>query len=354
MKGLILSGGKGTRLRPLTYTSAKQLIPVANKPVLVYCLEAMREANIIDVGIVVGDTKKEIVETVGDGSRYGLNVTYIEQDAPLGLAHAVKISEQFIQNNRFVMMLGDNLIMDGIARFVDSFDKDNANSHILLSKVENPNQFGVAVIRDERVVDLIEKPKQYISDLALVGVYLFDEKIFKAVQHIKPSFRGELEITDAIAWLIRNGHTVSHHLVSGWWKDTGKLEDILEANRMVLDRFETCIEGAVDEKSSVELKVVVDKGTKIINSRIRGPAIIGSNSVIEDSYVGPFTAIAANCMIKGVEIEQSIVMDECKITDAGARISDSLIGKNVIIRKTEGLPKTIQIMAGDSSMIIIP
>jgi glucose-1-phosphate thymidylyltransferase len=354
MKGLVLSGGKGTRLRPLTYTSAKQLIPVANKPVLVYCLDAMREANIQDVGIVVGDTKKEIIDAVGDGSRYGLNVSYIEQDAPLGLAHAVMVSEDFIGNDRFVMMLGDNLIMDGISRFVDSFDKDNANSHILLSKVENPNQFGVAVIRDEKVVDLIEKPKEYISDLALVGVYLFDEKIFEAVQHIQPSFRGELEITDAIAWLIKNGYTVSHHLVSGWWKDTGKLEDILEANRMVLDQVDMRIEGEIDEKSSVELKVIVEKGVRIINSRIRGPAIIGSNSVIEDSYIGPFTAISTNCVVKGVEIEQSIVMDECEITDAGARISDSLLGKNVIIRKTEGLPKTMQIMAGDSSMIIIP
>lgn len=354
MKGLVLSGGKGTRLRPLTYTSAKQLIPVANKPVLVYCLDAMREANIQDVGIVVGDTKKEIIDVVGDGSRYGLNVSYIEQDAPLGLAHAVMVSEDFIGNDRFVMMLGDNLIMDGISRFVDSFDKDTANSHILLSKVENPNQFGVAVIRDEKVVDLIEKPKEYISDLALVGVYLFDEKIFEAVQHIQPSFRGELEITDAIAWLIKNGYTVSHHLVSGWWKDTGKLEDILEANRMVLDQVDMRIEGEIDEKSSVELKVIVEKGVRIINSRIRGPAIIGSNSVIEDSYIGPFTAISTNCVVKGVEIEQSIVMDECEITDAGARISDSLLGKNVIIRKTEGLPKTMQIMAGDSSMIIIP
>ncbi len=354
MKGLILSGGKGTRLRPLTYTSAKQLIPVANKPVLEYCIDAMREANIEDVGIVVGETKKEIVEAVGDGSRYGLNVSYIEQDAPLGLAHAVMVSEEFIGNSSFVMMLGDNLIMDGIARFVESFDKDNANSHILLAKVQNPNQFGVAVIKDDKVVDLIEKPKEFISDLALVGVYLFDDKIFEAVKQIQPSFRGELEITDAIAWLIKNGYTVSHHLVSGWWKDTGKLEDILEANRMVLDQLEMRVEGEIDGNSTVELKVVVEKGARIVNSRIRGPAIIGRDSVIEDSYIGPFTAIAASCMVKGVEIEQSIIMDECEIVDAGARISDSLLGKNVIIRKTAGLPKTMQIMAGDSSMIIIP
>lgn len=354
MKGLILSGGKGTRLRPLTYTSAKQLIPVANKPVLVYCLDAMREANIQDVGIVVGDTKKEIIDTVGDGSRYGLKVSYIEQDAPLGLAHAVKVSEDFIGSDRFVMMLGDNLIMDGIGKFVESFDKDSANSHILLAEVENPNQFGVAVIKDGRVAELIEKPREYISNLALVGVYLFDEHIFQAVGQIKPSFRGELEITDAISWLIKNKYSVSHHIVTGWWKDTGKLEDILEANRMVLDQVKMRVEGEVDTTSSVELKVVIEKGVRIKNSRVRGPAIIGNQTLIEDSYIGPFTSIAANCVIKGVEIEQSIVMDECEIVEAGARISDSLLGKNVVIRKNKTLPKTIQIMAGDGSMIIIP
>lgn len=354
MKGLILSGGKGTRLRPLTYTSAKQLIPVANKPVLLYCLEAMREADIKEVGIVVGDTKKEIIGAVGDGSRFGLNVSYIEQDEPRGLAHAVMVSEGFIGKDRFVVMLGDNIILDGIGRFVESFDNDNANSHILLAKVGNPNQFGVAQISEGRVVDLIEKPKEFVSDLALVGVYLFDEHIFSAVQHIEPSFRGELEITDAIAWLIKNGFTVSHHVVSGWWKDTGKLEDVLEANRLVLDQVDMRVEGEIDAASSIELKVVIEKGCKIKNSRIRGPAIIGSETIIEDSYIGPFTSIARHCVIRGVELEQSIVMDECEIIDAGARISDSLIGKNVVIRKNESLPRTIQIMAGDSSMIIIP
>ena len=354
MKGLILSGGKGTRLRPLTYTNAKQLIPVANKPILEYCVEAMRDANIKDVGIVVGDTKKDIIETVGDGSRFGLNVSYIEQEAPLGLAHAVKVSESFLKGDRFVMMLGDNLIIDGIKKFVDSFDKDNANSHILLSKVSNPNQFGVAVIDAGKVVDLFEKPKEFISDLALVGVYLFDEEIFEAVKQIEPSHRGELEITDAIAWLIKHGFTVSHHIVSGWWKDTGKLEDILEANRMVLDQIEERCDGDVDDESLIEFKVVVEIGAKVFNCRIRGPAIIGASSVIRDSYIGPFTSIGANCHIRGVELEQSIVMDGCEITDAGVRISDSLLGKNVKMSKTDRLPKTIQIMAADNSMIVIP
>ncbi len=354
MKGLILSGGKGTRLRPLTYTSAKQLIPVANKPVLFYCLEAMKEAGIEDVGIIVGDTKKEIMEAVGDGSRFGLRVTYIEQEAPLGLAHAVKIAEDFIGRERFVMMLGDNLIMEGIRRFVDSFDKDSANSHILLAKVKNPQQFGVAIVEGGKVVDLVEKPKEPISDLALVGVYLFDETIFKAVREIKPSFRGELEITDAIAWLVKNGYSVSHHLVSGWWKDTGKLEDILEANRLVLDQLEECVEGDVDENSLVEFKVVVEKGAKIIRSRVRGPAVIGKDTVIEDSYIGPFTSISRGCVIKGVELEHSIVMDECQIIDAGARISDSLLGRSVKIMKSDRVPRTISIMAGDSSQITLP
>ncbi|RMG57244.1 MAG: glucose-1-phosphate thymidylyltransferase [Deltaproteobacteria bacterium] len=354
MKGLILSGGKGTRLRPLTYTSAKQLIPVANKPVLFYCLEAMKEAGIEDVGIIVGDTKKDIMEAVGDGSRFGLKVTYIEQEAPLGLAHAVKISEEFMGGDRFVMMLGDNLIMEGIKRFVESFDRDTANSHILLARVKNPRQFGVAIVKEGKVVDLVEKPKEPISDLALVGVYLFDSTIFEAVKHIKPSWRGELEITDAIAWLVKNGYTVSHHLVSGWWKDTGKLEDILEANRLVLDQLEERVEGEVDEFSAVEFKVVIEKGAKVVRSRIRGPAIIGSGTLIEDSYIGPFTSIASGCTIRGVELEHSIIMDECEIINTGARISDSLLGKNVRVVKGERVPRTISIMAGDSSFITLP
>ncbi len=354
MKGLILSGGKGTRLRPLTYTSAKQLIPVANTPVLMYCLKDMGDAGIIDVGIVVGDTKKEIMDAVGDGSRFGLRVTYIEQEAPLGLAHAVLISEDFIKEDRFVMMLGDNLIMDGIGRFVKSFDEGSANSHILLAKVENPNQFGVAVLQGEKVVDLVEKPREYISDLALVGVYLFDRNIFKAVTRIEPSFRGELEITDAISWLIRNGYSVSHHIVSGWWKDTGKLEDILEANRLILDQFVTRVEGDVDGSSSLGNKVVVKKGAKIVGSHVRGPAIIGEDTIIENSYIGPFTSIGENCRIHGVELEHSIVMEGCEIGDTGMRISDSLLGRKVKIGNTGSFPKTIQIMAGDGSMILIP
>jgi glucose-1-phosphate thymidylyltransferase len=354
MKGLILSGGKGTRLRPLTYTSAKQLIPVANKPVLFYCLEAMKEAGIKEVGIVVGDTKEEIVRAVGDGSDFDLRVTYIEQEAPLGLAHAVRVSEEFIGKESFVMMLGDNLIMEGIRRFVQSFDEDTANSHILLAKVKNPNQFGVAIIENGKVVDLIEKPKKFISDLALVGVYLFDSNVFGAVKNIEPSFRGELEITDAIAWLIKNGFTVSHHVVSGWWKDTGKLEDILEANRLVLDQVKTSIAGDVDGKTVVESKVVIEEGAKISSSKIRGPAVIGKNTVIENSYIGPYTSIARGCVIRGVELEHSIVMDDCEIVDTGARISDSLLGRNVRILKSGKLPKTINIMAGDSSLIVIP
>src|SRR5499427_5512302 len=276
MKGLILSGGKGTRLRPITHTSAKQLVPVANKPVLFYGLEAIAEAGIKDIGIVVGDTHAEIRAAVGDGSRWGVRVQYIEQDAPRGLAHAVKISRDYIGNEPFVMYLGDNLLNKGISNFVREFDTRKPAAQILLTRVPDPQMFGVAQLENGKVIRLVEKPKEPIGDLALVGVYMFGPDVFESVNRIKPSFRNELEITDAIQDLIDRGLTVRPHVVDGWWKDTGKLEDMLEANRLILDTLERRVEGHVDADSRVEGKVVVEAGAIIENSIIRGPAIIGA------------------------------------------------------------------------------
>ncbi len=349
MKGLILSGGKGTRLRPLTYTRAKQLVPVANKPVLYYGIEAIKEAGISDIGIVVGDTKDEIKAAVGDGSLWDIKVTYIEQDAPLGLAHAVMISEEFIKDDPFIMYLGDNLIRSGIKGIVDEFRKGLCNSQILLAKVPNPQQFGVAELVDGRVCKLVEKPKEPKSDLALVGVYMFDRNIFEAVKSIKPSFRNELEITDAIQYLIDHGYQVRPHIVKGWWKDTGKLEDMLEANRMVLDNFETSIEGEVDAESCVQFKVVLGKGSKVLRSTIRGPAIIGNNCRIVDSFIGPFTSLQHDVSIVNSEIEHTIVMEKSSIENLNTRIVDSLIGRNVRVRCSQSRPRAFQFVLGDRS-----
>lgn len=357
MKGLILSGGKGTRLRPITHTGAKQLVPVANKPILFYGIEAIRDAGIEELGIVVGDTQKEIREAVGDGARWGVKVTYIEQEAPSGLAHAVMISEGFLQEESFVMYLGDNLIKDGISSLVDEFRNDRPNSQILLAKVPDPGQFGVAELSGGtgegigKVVKLEEKPKRPKSDLALVGVYMFDKNVFSAVRAIKPSDRGELEITDAIQWLIDNGYVVNPHIITGWWKDTGKLEDILEANRMILDTLEMRVEGKVDRDSRIDFKVVIEPGAEVIRSTIRGPAIIGKGSRIINSYIGPFTSVNCNTEISGSEIEHSIIMENCLIADIGTRIEDSLIGRDVEVSKSELKPRAYRLMLGDNSKV---
>jgi glucose-1-phosphate thymidylyltransferase len=353
MKGLILSGGKGTRLRPLTYTSAKQLVPVANKPVLFYGIEALVEAGIKDIGIVVGETQAEIRAAVGDGSRWNARMTYIEQDAPRGLAHAVRISEPFIGREPFVMYLGDNLLNKGIVPFVDQFVRDEPAAQILLTPVPDPQMFGVAELKNGKVVRLVEKPKEPMSDLALVGVYMFGPEIFTSVSRITPSFRNELEITDAIQDLIDRGLTVTPHLVDGWWKDTGKLEDMLEANRLILDTLERRIEGSVDESSRVEGKVVIEPGAVIERSVIRGPAIIGARARIAQAYVGPFTAIMNDVELRDSEIEHSIVLEGSQIHDLGTRIADSLIGKNVKINRVPLKPSAYRFMLGDNSEVWI-
>lgn len=351
MKGLILSGGKGTRLRPLTHTSAKQLVPIANKPILFYGIEALVQAGIKNIGIIVGDTKKEIMEAVGDGSEWGIRVTYIEQEAPLGLAHAVLTAEEFIGDDPFVMYLGDNLIISGIKEFVAEFEQYRPNSQILLVKVPEPEQFGVAQLKDGKVIKLVEKPKDHISDYALVGVYMFDKHIFEAAKAIKPSWRGELEITDAIQYLVDKGYKVRSHIISGWWKDTGKLEDMLEANRKVLDTIKRRIDGSIDSESRVEGRVVIEAGAEIINSLVRGPAIIGKDAKIIDSFIGPFTSVNYEVTIKGSELEHSIILENSSIVDIGGKIVDSLVGKNVQIARSDQRPCAYRFMVGDNSQV---
>ncbi|MDA8188949.1 MAG: glucose-1-phosphate thymidylyltransferase [Dehalococcoidales bacterium] len=352
MKGLILSGGKGTRLRPITYTGAKQLVPVANKPVLFYAIEDLVEAGIADIGIVVGDTRDQIKAAVGDGSQFGCSVTYIEQEAPLGIAHGVKIAEQFVGKDRFVLFLGDNFLRDGIVPLVEKFATDpEMNSQILLYRVKNPQDFGVAELSNGVVSRVVEKPKEPKSDLAVIGIYMFDHHVFEAVHNIKPSARGELEITDTIQYLIDNGLHVHPHVITGWWIDTGKKDDMLEANRLILDTLESRILGTVDDSSQVYGKVVIEAGAEIRNSVVRGPVIIGANTRVVDSFVGPFTSIDYNCEIVGSEIEHSIVLENSKIIDIHGRVEDSLIGRNVEICKSEMKPKAFKMMLGDYSKV---
>jgi len=351
MKGLILSGGRGTRLRPLTYTSAKQLVPVANKPVLFYGIESMAEAGITDIGIVVGDTQAEIREAVGDGSRWGVKVSYIEQDQPRGLAHCVLISEAFIGDDSFVVYLGDNLLNRGIRPLVDEFVKERPAAQILLARVPDPQMFGVAELSNGRVVNLVEKPREPKSDLALVGVYMFSHEVFDSVKRITPSFRNELEITDAIQNLIDRGLEVRPHIVDGWWKDTGKLEDMLEANRLILETIERRIEGNVDAESRVEGKVIVEPGATIEGSVVRGPAIIGARARILHAYVGPFTSIMNDVEIRESEIEHSIVLEGSCISNLANRVEDSLIGKNVRIYRVPMKPSAYRFMLGDNSEV---
>jgi glucose-1-phosphate thymidylyltransferase len=355
MKGLILSGGKGTRLRPLTYTSAKQLVPVANKPVLFYAIESIVAAGISEIGIIVGETGGEIRAAVGDGSRFGARVTYIPQEAPLGLAHAVLIAEEFLRGSPFVMYLGDNLIAGGIAELVSEFRQLGCNSEILLAEVPNPEQFGVAELTPEgKVRRLVEKPPEPQSNLALVGVYMFDASIFESVKRIKPSARGELEITDAIQDLIERGLDVHPHIVRGWWKDTGKLDDMLEANRIVLEGLETPRGGSVEaigEGSRIEGRVRIGEGVELIDSLVRGPVVIGDGARLEHAFVGPYTSIGERCTLVRCEMENSIVLADSEIRDIPLRIDGSLIGRNVRIVKTDFKPKAYRFMLGDNSEV---
>jgi glucose-1-phosphate thymidylyltransferase len=356
VKALILAGGAGTRLRPITHTSAKQLVPVANKPILFYGIESMVAAGITQIGVIVGDTRDEVMKALGTGEQWGAQITYIPQDAPLGLAHCVLIARDFLADDDFVMYLGDNLLEQDLAAFVAAFEgaRDAANpptAQILLKQVPDPHRFGIASLdASGNVVHLVEKPADPPSDLALVGVYLFDPTIHTAVASIEPSARGELEITDAIQWLIDHGHQVRCELLTGWWIDTGKLTPLLEANRLLLERIESKIDGKVDEQSVLDGRVVVAEGAEVVNSTIRGPVAIGSGTRIVDSFIGPFSAIGDDCEVVNSEVEHSVVMAGSRILDI-ARLEDSLIGREATVSRTKVRPRALRLMVGDHCQI---
>jgi glucose-1-phosphate thymidylyltransferase len=351
MKGLVLSGGKGTRLRPLTYTGAKQLVPLANKPVLFYVLEDLAAAGITDIGIVVGDTAEQIKAAVGDGMRFGCRVTYLQQDRPGGLAHAVKTARHFLGDEPFVMYLGDNFIQGGIKRYVEEFTISDAAAHLLLYSVPNPRDLGVAEVVNGRIVSLEEKPQVPKSDLALVGIYFFTAAIHQATEAISPSWRNELEITDAIRYLLERGEMVQPHILTGWWIDTGKMEDMLDANRLVLQEMGRRIEGKVAEDCIVQGNVVVERGAEVVGSTLRGPLIIGEGTRIENAYIGPFSAIGPHCVVRESEIEHTIVMERSQILDLPHRVEDSLIGRDVTLTRSHTRPKAYKLMLGDHSKV---
>jgi glucose-1-phosphate thymidylyltransferase len=353
MKALVLAGGAGTRLRPITHTSSKQLIPVANKPVLFYGLEAVRDAGITDVGLVVGDTASAIQAAVGDGSAFGLDATYITQEAPLGLAHAVLVARDFLGDDDFVMYLGDNFIVGGIAALVEEFRSVRPDAQIMLTRVPDPRQFGVAELDSAgNVIGLEEKPERPKSDLALVGVYIFTPAVHEAVRQLKPSWRGELEITEAIQWLIDAGNPVNSTVISGYWKDTGNVADMLEVNRLVLESMEPAQRGTVDDASELIGRVVIEDGAQVAGSRIVGPVVIGARAKVIDSYVGPFTSVAEGCAIVDSEIEYSIVLRGASIHGV-RRIEASLIGHEVEVTPAPKVPRAHRLILGDHSKVQI-
>lgn len=357
MKGLILSGGAGTRLRPITHTSAKQLVPIANKPILQYGLESLVSAGITEIGIIISpQTGGDIQDAIGDGSQFGAEVTYIEQSEPAGLAHCVLIARDFLDNEPFVMYLGDNMLEQDLSGFVERFQSPitatrSPSAQILLAEVDDPSSFGVAEINEaNEVISLVEKPIDPPSNLALVGVYLFDSAIHEAVATIEPSKRGELEITDAIQWLIDDGQLVVHEVLEGWWLDTGKKDPLLECNRLVLDTIDSLVEGEVDQTSSVEGRVQIGEGAQIINSTVRGPAVIGPGTVIKDSYVGPYSSIGNECRVTASELDHSVILQGSSISDV-TRLTDSLIGSHVEVTRAKRTPAGLRLMLGDHSIV---
>jgi len=353
VKALIASGGRGTRLRPLTHTQNKHLIPIANKPILHYAIEAAVDAGIKQIGIIHNADSNEVPDAIGNGKRWGVKITFIPQKTPAGLAHVVKIAEKFIGKDNFIFYLGDNMVVGGVKRFVDEFEKSDCNCWLTLAKVKDPERFGVPVIKNGRIIKVEEKPAKPKSQYAVAGIYIYDRHIFEAVKKIKPSKRGELEISDAHTYLIEQGYKVGYSEITGWWKDTGKPSDLLEANRLVLDNIEPNLKGVADRASSVLGKVFLDEGAKVINSVIRGPAVIGKNALIENSYIGPFTSIGNNTTIRNAEVEYSIVLRDSKITNVKLRIEGSILGNDVEIVDAIGKPHVHRFMIGDQSRIEI-
>jgi glucose-1-phosphate thymidylyltransferase len=355
IKGVVLSGGKATRLRPFSYTGAKQLVPIANKPILFYAIEALVEAGVKDIAVIIGDTGPQVREALGDGARFGARLTFIEQDAPRGIAHAVKIARDFVGPARFVVFLGDNFLRGGIVPFVKAFRDSRADAQILLTPVPDASQVGVALLDGEgRPVRLVEKPNEFVSDLAIMGIYMFDSRFFEAVEQIRPSARGELEITDAIQKLIDMGADVRAEVVRERWIDTGKFDDLLAANRLVLEDIEPEVADATVEGSTLHGRVVLQKGARVINSVVHGPTIIGENTEVVDSYVGPYTSIYHDCYLRNTEIECSVVLERSRIENPGSRIHESLIGRDVEFSGEAAKPRAFRLILGDFSKVRVP
>jgi len=351
LKALIASAGRGTRLRPITHTRNKHLIPIANKPMLHYAIEATTSAGIKDIAVVVNADSDEVLEAIGDGSRWGAEITYIPQAAPGGLAQVVALAEPFIGKDKFIFYLGDNMVVGGLRRYIDEFESSDCNCYLTLARVKDPERFGVPEIKNGRIVSVEEKPKNPKSSYAVSGMYLYDSHIFEAVKAIKPSRRGELEISDAHQYLIDKGYRIGYAEITGWWKDTGKPSDLLEANRLVLDNVTPDMNGDADTQSVIAGRVVVGRGTKIIKSVIRGPAMIGENCVIEDSFIGPFSSIGNNTLIKKSEVEYSIILRDCKVVNVGIRLEGSILGNDVEIVEAAGKPRVHRFMIGDQSRV---
>jgi glucose-1-phosphate thymidylyltransferase len=353
MKALIASGGRGSRLRPITHTQNKHLIPIANKPILYYAIEAAVDAGIKEIGIVHNADSREVPDYVGDGGKWGVSITYIPQEKPGGLAQVVMLAERFVDGDNFVFYLGDNMVVGGIKRYVEEFQKTKCNCWLTLSKVKDPERFGVPEIKNKRIVSVQEKPKRPKSQYAVAGIYIYDRHIFEACKAIKPSKRGELEISDAHQYMIDKGYSIGYSEITGWWKDTGKPLDLLEANRLVLDNIESSLGGTIDASSSIVGKVIVEEGATIVDSVIRGPVIVGKNCVIQESYIGPFTAIGNNTVIKKSEVEYSIILRDCKINNVGIRIEGSILGNDVEVVEASGRPRVHRFMIGDQSRVEI-
>ncbi len=355
MKALITAGGRGTRLRPITHTRNKHLIPIANKPILHYALEYVAEAGIREAGIIVNADSDEVQRALGDGSRWGLRLRYIPQEAPLGLAHCIKISREFLGDEPFVFYLGDNMVVGGIRRFVEEFRSRGSNCHLTLSRVRDPERFGVPEIRGDRIVSVEEKPAAPKSGYAVAGIYLYDRTVFEAVDAIRPSARGELEISDVHQWLLEHGRRVTFTEMTGWWKDTGLPDDLLEANRLILDHMPARENAgaSVEGNSTLVGRVILEPGARVVNSNIRGPVIIGERTVVEDSYIGPFTAIHHDCLIRRSEVEFSIVLANCRIEEIGIRIEGSLLGFDARLLQARGKPKTHRFILGDQGTVEI-
>ena len=351
MKALLTAGGHGTRLRPITYTQNKHLIPIANKLMLKYAIDYLKESDIYEIGIIINANDESIINAFGDGKNYGVEITYIEQDQPLGLAHVVKISQSFIGNDDFIFYLGDNILIGGVKSFINDFKKMKSNCHLVLSQVPDPNRFGVADIVDNQIVNIQEKPISPRSNLAVTGIYLYDSNIFEAVNNIKPSKRGELEISDAHQFLIENGYEVSFSEITGWWKDTGQPSDLLDANCLVLDNIKSQNNGNIDDMSKMAGEVIIGKNSSIINSIIKGPVIIDNDCIIKDSYIGSYSSIGKNCKITNAKVEYSILMEGCVLDSLNQIMKSSLLGKNVNVVGSNNQNNNSTFLLGDQSYV---